>query len=272
LKLVLTSTSGAMAGLDRIAGACDFAFGQGGPPSNGFWSKQFDEEYRYTGGSRFDKTLIDGSEGSDFIKHVREIAEKFKQMEPIIGAICREQNDKDYADFCVKYEMFIKSMTVAIKQDFPEQDGWQVVARAPVAVKNAYIVVFKNAWQREGEARGLLSFVVEGNMRFDGLWFGIVKSSNKIDLPDEKLGLLKQEMAKLFKEGENTEVNWYPYWRFAEEGFRYTGAANRKLASKDKLDKICNYYANVFQKMKEATPKIDDIVTELKSKPEVKPE
>lgn len=272
LKLVLTSTSGAMEGLDRIAGACDFAFGQGEyPPSNGFWSKPLDEPYRYTGGSRFEITLADGSEGGDFIKYIRSIADSFKKMEPIIGAICRQQNDKDYSDFCVKYETFIKAMTVAIKQHFSEQDGWQVVARAPVEVKNAYIVVFKNEWQMEGETRGLLSFVVEGKMRLDGLWFGIVKSTNKIILPDEKLKLIREELSKLCGEGKNTEVNWYPYWRPSEVEFSITGACNRKLSSKDKLDKICAYFSNVFLNMKEATPLIDKVVTELRSNSEVKP-
>ena len=155
-------------------------------------------------------------------------------------------------------------MATSIRHHFPDRDGWRMNVNAPLGDKWGGIDVFKKTWEAPDGKKGLISFSIEGeDTSFDNLAFGIVKGLEKLELSEDQLLRIKQAATEVCGNGKTSQP-WWPYYRYAENEYRYTGAAGKHLVSEEKLDRMCRYFVDVMLKMKEMAPVIDKIVAEFK--------
>jgi hypothetical protein len=156
----------------------------------------------------------------------------------------------------------VDSMTDAIKKHFSMQEGWVMEVTAKTKDKYGSIVLFKKEWQKNPKEWGLLNFELQGNAEhFDNLYFGISKSSPKLVLPADYENRLIKELSERF--GEGKKGNWYPWYQYADKNFRYSGGAKQKLIEGEQLNKMLDYYSDVFRKIKEVAPLIDATIAAM---------
>jgi hypothetical protein len=245
--------------LGAVCGACDFAFGKADNQSaSALWQKKFDEAYNKTGGMWFEKRLLDGEGKKAFGDYLHGIAEKLKQMEPIIGEACQKQNE---LDFIAGFEQFVDRMASSLQAHFPEKEGWVMQIDAKNRKSWGTIRFFKKDWQKPGMAKGALNFTVCGGQTyFDNLYIGIEKSIDKYSLSQEREADICKQLPELPLLIGNPN-KWWLGCRHADKPHNSTGVAERKLKSGDELQAMLKYYSDLFGKMKALTPEIEKLLS-----------
>lgn len=158
---------------------------------------------------------------------------------------------------------FIDNLVSALTQEFPSNEGWEVMENAKSLAPWMDIYVYKSSWKRDNLDRpSVLSYAIEcSDWNFDNLFFGIGKGVQNINIPNDLADSLYKELTDKLGEGEKD--GWWVYWRYPDEKFRFTGGAefSLKITSKEIEDKYTRYYVDIFRKMKEVAPLIDELVS-----------
>lgn len=236
--------------LGEVCGACDFAFGRRTETgTDELWKKVLDAPFAKTGGSQFDIKLIDGEQRDALLSHIGGVAVKVKQMESIIGAACRMQNEVKY-----KNELFalIDDIIKTLSDVFPKEEGWEYYQDAKSLEQYSGIFFYKTTWKQSGLERGVLSFSIEcDSSGFDNLYWGIVKGSDEYTIELTKEELLLNKMTELF--GGGRKGSWHPYYKYFDKNIR---------GLMDDKEGFLMRIRDDFSKLKEyVTPIVDDIIT-----------
>lgn len=158
---------------------------------------------------------------------------------------------------------FIDNLVSALTQEFPLNEGWEVMENAKSLTPWMDIYVYKSSWKRDNLDRpSVLSYAIEcSDWNFDNLFFGIGKGVQNINIPNDLADSLYKELTD--KLGAGDKDGWWVYWRYPDEKFRFTGGAefSLKITSKEIENKYIRYYVDIFRKMKEVAPLIDELVS-----------
>lgn len=240
--------------LGAICGACDYAFGKGvNTNTEDLWKRPLDDPFRKTGGRQFDVPLLEGEQRNALITHLREVAEKVKQMKDIVGETCRAQNDVNCRN---EVSQIIDNIISEVSSIFPKQEGWEYFGDAKGLSSYSGISFYKTAWKRDGLARkegSILSFRLQCENNFDNLYIGIAKGSNLLKITPEK----EQDICKKFAEllGKGKSEQWWISYQYLESAYRYSANYIQKKAD------FIAHVKDLFVRIKNLTPLVDDILS-----------
>jgi|GEM_PF-5156387 len=143
----------------------------------------------------------------------------------------------------------------AIARVFPQAEGWEYYEDAKGFGTWSGISFFKNTWKNElqNEERGIFSLRLECHSRFDNLFIGVAKADEMLKLDQEKADELFNKTSEILGDGSSTK--WWPYYKYLDDEYRYS--ANYR----DKINEFIAYTVSQFNKLKELTPLIDEIIT-----------
>lgn len=151
---------------------------------------------------------------------------------------------------------FIDGIISALEKEFPHEDGW-VINECDIKslAKYAGLYIYKSDWKTEESEKGLLSFSLGSeNKNFNNLYYGIVRASEDIKLPQDKSEEIYNFLSEKMGASEDPDKQWL-YWRYADNDFRYT-----EQLPKENQKAFFEYFLNIFSKMKEGAPLIDNAI------------
>lgn len=156
-----------------------------------------------------------------------------------------------------KLRDLIDNTVASLKQAFPQEEGWIVEQNAKSLSQWSGISIYKSAWE------GKVNFRMESwNGHFDKLFFGLKRGEWEYTFQSLSDDELNNKLNGWF--GEGTKDGWFFYWNWFDEKYRYTGGLEFSL-SQERQNEFITHYVEVFKKMKELTPFIDDALKDAES-------
>ncbi len=240
--------------LGTICGAFDFAFGPGDEREQTvLWKRELDPPFCRTGGQHFEEPLLDGERKEAFGQYLRGLAEKMKQLNPIVEKACSRKRE---LDFSAAFDAFFDQTAKRVQAQFPEGEGWVMETKKDVGTRGGISIrFFKKAWQDAGKSGPSLCLALEGEgENFYDLRYGIMRlSRNSLTDYAEKI---RERVTQEAGDGSGDKL-WLWCKVPDQETFRKTGGADRLFVQGDRFEELLDFYSGEFAKLKKASEIID---------------
>ena len=261
IKLISQPIAQVERALGRIVGASEYAFG----PSERddrlvikeLWTRRLGEPLQTTNGSRFERSLPSEAERPAMVDQIDAISNAILRMTPILAeatGICSDVH------FQTQFESVVKGLSSKIKGIYPEAEGWSIEVQTTPDARWGGIRINRDRWKMVG-VPGVQMRIGLGAFGKDwhDLYFGVcIEQKAHLAITAERIAKINAEWQRLFNKIEKAESRWV-FWSRPEKGFDSVWTNQGTLIAGPARENFISYYTDIFSKLKQLTPMLDDL-------------
>ena len=191
------------------------------------------------------------------VDQIDAISNAILRMTPMLAEAAGICSD---AHFQTQFESVVKGLSSKIKGIYPEVEGWSMEVQTTTDARWGGIRINRDRWKMVGMP-GVQMRIGLGALGKDwhDLYFGVcIEQKAHLAITDERIAKINAEWQRLFNKIEKAESRWV-FWSRPEKVFGSVWTNQGALIAGPARENFVGYYSDIFSKIKQLTPMLDDL-------------